>query len=307
MNIKTFISPFIFTILWSISFCVQAGCSNGSDCTNSDTPENMLGWFDKTKDLFLPQFDSKTDVDDIHSIAAVATMLTDPRFSEVNYHAVAGAYGIQSGEYVPATGLFNMAFGSKWSDAHNDHDTALKTVTNMVIDTLNRGGDIWIAEAGQSDFSADTVRRVNLRLPGINTKARIHIVQHSDWNEESASPANLDFVKGNTDYHKIADGNSIGNGTPGFRTDSSTEWPRATTLAKTGSFWIEARRIANKYNGESGRYLNADIKAGGMDFSDTAETCWIFGFKDILDTSQFFDRFSAVTNSKSVASLEKQN
>jgi hypothetical protein len=50
----------------------------------------------------------------------------------------------------------------------------------MVVDTLNTGGDIWIAEAGQSDFSADTVRQVNLKLPGINTKERIHIVQHSE-------------------------------------------------------------------------------------------------------------------------------
>lgn len=267
----------------------------------------MIGRFDKTSDLFLPQFDSKTDVDDIHSVAAVGTVLSDPRFSDVNFHAVAGAYGTQSGEYVPATGLFNMVFGNKWSDAHNDYDTALETVTNIVVDTLNSGGDIWIAEAGQSDFSADTVRQVKLKLPGINTKERIHIVQHSDWNEESASPAELDFVKRNTDYHKISDGNATGNGTPGFKTDSSFEWARATADAKTGSFWIVARDIANKYNGESGRYVNEDIKAGGMDFSDTSESCWIFGFQDIYDVSQFFDRFNTLKNSKTTPSPEEQN
>ena len=63
-----------------------------------------------------------------------------------------------------------------------------ETVINIVVDTLNRGGDIWIAEAGQSDFSADTLRQVSLKLPNINTKERIHIVQHSDWNEESTNP-----------------------------------------------------------------------------------------------------------------------
>lgn len=293
-------------MLLSPLLCAQDGCSNGSDCTNSETPENMIGRFDKTRDLFLPQFDSKTDVDDIHSVAAVGTVLSDPRFSDVNFHAVAGAYGTQSGEYVPATGLFNMVFGNKWSDAHNDYDSALETVTNIVVDTLNGGGDIWIAEAGQSDFSADTVRQVHLKLPGINTNERIHIVQHSDWNEESASPANLDFVKRNTDYHKIPDGNVIGNGTPGFKTDSSAEWTHATSLATTGTFWVEARRIANKYNGESGRYDNEDIKVGGMDFSDTAETCWIFGFQDIFDASQFFDSFSTLKNSGNTHILEEQ-
>jgi hypothetical protein len=285
------VSLVIMAIFLSASLYAQQDCGNGQDCTSTETPASMLGQFDTNGDLFLPQFDSKTDVDDIHSIAAVGTMLSDPRFSEVRFHAVAGAYGTQSGEYVPATELFNMAFGSHWSDAHNDYGTALKTVTEIVVDTLNNDGDIWIAEAGQSDFSADMVRRVKLELPGIDTRTRIHIVQHSDWNEESAAPANLAYVKTNTDYHKIADGNATGNGTPGLKTDSDTEWTRATTDATTGPYWKKARAIANKYNGEDNRYLNDAIKAGGLDFSDTSETCWIFGFSEIYDATQFFDEF----------------
>ena len=39
--------------------------------------EDTLGRFSKEQDLFLAHFDSKTDVDDIHSVAAVATMLAD--------------------------------------------------------------------------------------------------------------------------------------------------------------------------------------------------------------------------------------
>lgn len=252
-----------------------------------------MGWFDINNDLFLAQFDSKTDVDDIHSVAAVGTMLADPRFSGVNFHAVAGAYGIQEGEYVPATTLFNMVFGERWSDAHNDYETALSEVTDIALNTLSNGGDIWIAEAGQSDFSADMVRRVKVKLPDIDTKKRIHIVQHSQWNQDSTSPADLEYVKNNTDYHKIEDGNATGNGTPGFRTDSDINWPRVTAQVNTGPFWIEARRIANQYNGESGRYKNESILAGGMDFSDTSETCWIFGFADVFDASQFFDEFAA--------------
>ena len=39
-------------------------------------------------------------------------MLADPRFSNVKYHAVAGAYGIQEGLYVPPNDLFKIAFGT---------------------------------------------------------------------------------------------------------------------------------------------------------------------------------------------------
>ncbi|MDX2415960.1 MAG: hypothetical protein QNK19_00665, partial [Xanthomonadales bacterium] len=138
MKILFFFSAIVLTLLLSTSLRAYKECSNGSDCTNSTTPENMIGRFDKSRDLFLPQFDSKTDVDDIHSVAAVGTMLSDPRFSEVRFHAVAGAYGTQSGEYVPATKLFNMALGNKWSEAQNDYDTALETVSNIVVDNLNR-------------------------------------------------------------------------------------------------------------------------------------------------------------------------
>ncbi|MDX2427507.1 MAG: hypothetical protein QNK22_02350 [Xanthomonadales bacterium] len=307
MKKKLFLGPLIITMLLSTSLFAEHECSDGSNCKNSNTPTDMLGRFDKTRDLYLPQFDSKTDVDDIHSVAGVSTLLSDPRFAKVNFHAVAGAYGAQSGEYVPATDLFDMAFGSRWSDAHKDYETALKAVTEIVIDTLNNEGDVWIAEAGQSDFSADMVRQVKLELPGIDTRTRIHIVQHSDWNEESAAPANLAYVKSNTNYHKIADGNFTGNGTPGLNTDSDTEWTRVTTHTTTGSYWKKARAIANKYNGEDDRYLNDAIKAGGMDFSDTSESCWIFGFQDIYDVSEFFDRFITFKNSKPTPSQEEQN
>jgi len=53
-----------------------------------------LGQFNKGKDLYLAHFDLKTDIDDAHAAAAVATMLADKRFTGVSYHAVAGTYGM---------------------------------------------------------------------------------------------------------------------------------------------------------------------------------------------------------------------
>ena len=53
--------------------------------------------FDKTKDLLLLNFDLKTDVDDVHTIAALDLILKAEAFKNLNYFAVSGTYGVQGG------------------------------------------------------------------------------------------------------------------------------------------------------------------------------------------------------------------
>ncbi len=77
-----------------------------------------LGKFEKGKDLLLANFDGKPDVDDLHSVAALSTMLRDSRFAGLDYHATMGAIGTQGGTFIDATGLFNMAFGNQWANAN---------------------------------------------------------------------------------------------------------------------------------------------------------------------------------------------
>ncbi len=252
----------------------------------------QLGTFSKDRDLFLAHFDLKTDVDDAHSIAAVATVLADPRFSEVSFHAVAGAYGAQGGFYVPANELFKLAFGSRWSDRHADPAKAVREVSQSAIQALNSGGTLWIAEGGQSDFSAALVRSLQKQLPDIDLKNRIHIVQHSAWNEKTTTPEDLEFVKKETTYHKIPDGNVGGNGTPNFTHNTADDWRNRITDPHLISIWEMATEIANRHNGVDGRYLNKTIKNGGLDFSDAVETAWIFGFADMEGAHDFFARFS---------------
>lgn len=256
---------------------------------------DRLGRFDRDKDLYLAHFDVKTDVDDVHSVAAVATMLADPRFSEVRYHAVAGAYGTQKGLYVPAEEVFELAFGEHWSDAHADFDKALDEVTRLSVETLNDGGSIWIADGGQSDFSAALVRNIQELTRDSDTKDRIHIVQHADWNEEVTTVEDLAFVKEFTNYHKIPSGNALGNGSPGFRSEKAIDWQEHVNEAQLQEIWTTAIEIANRYNGVDGRYLNEAIRLGGLDFSDTAETTWIFGFNELADANAFFSEFSTAS------------
>jgi len=263
-----------------------------SACDNtSDAEPDLLGSFDRNRDLYLAHFDSRTDVDDIQSVAGVATMLADPRLSDVNYHAVAGAYGIQEGLYVPAEELFNLAFEEHWSDAHADRDNALDEVSGLALKTLTDGGTIWVAEAGQSDFSAALLRRIQILMPGAELKEHVHIVQHSDWNEESTTAEDLAFVKESASYHKIPDGNAVGNGSPGFRSETAINWRDQIGNSRLTEIWTTAIGIANTYNGRDGRYLNEAIEKGGLDFSDVAETAWIFGFRDLVDANDFFEEF----------------
>lgn len=276
----------IFIFIYSIFILFQFSCSPSNNSSDSG-PDR----FNLEKDLLLAQFDCKTDVDDLHSVAALATVLGSPTFKNIKYHAVAGSYGIQEGLYVPGNELFDSAFGPKWSDAHNNHDKALEEVKILVIGVIEEGGDVWIPEAGQSDFSANVVRNILSSNPQINTKERIHIVQHSDWNEEVTSIESLQFVKEYTDYNKIPDGNVVGNGTPGFRSEEVIDWQSKLEDPHLINIWNLAISLGKEYNGIDGRYNNTAVANSGLDFSDLSETCWILGMEEIVDAEEFFERF----------------
>ncbi len=258
-----------------------------SACSQRGKP----GSFDRDKDLLLVQFDCKTDVDDLQSAAALATLVHHADYSNIQFHAVAGTYGIQEGLYVPPNSLFQLAFGDNWTDAHERFDEAVTEVEVIVQNTIKKGGDIWIADAGQSDFTAMLVQRIQADLPDIDTRKRIHVVQHSDWNEEVTSPEKLQFARENADYHKIPDGNAVGNGTPGFRTPEYTELMNNLSDPELRRIWQLAIDLSNQYNGQDGRYNNEAIGAGGLDFSDLSEVCWILGLQNIKDTEEFFQQF----------------
>jgi hypothetical protein len=265
-----------------------------SACSGQEMiPQNEIASeFRHGKDLLLAQFDCKTDVDDLHTAAALATLLSSEDFQSVDYHAVAGTYGMQNGLYVPPESLFELAFPGNWSDAHGNRETALEQVGTQAEKTLQAGGDIWIAEAGQSDFSAALVASLKSLLPDVDTRRRIHIVQHSNWNEEVTTPTALRYVQEHTDYRKIPDGNAEGNGSPGFRSDQTIPWENYLSDPKLRDIWNLAIALGNQYNGAENRYLNTSIAKGGLDFSDLSETCHIMGLGDLKNGLAFFERFA---------------
>ena len=282
-----------------LTFLIFAACADDAPQNKACQTAEKIGRFDPASDLFLAQFDIKTDTDDLHSAAAVATFLASPKFKCVNYRAVSGSYGTQGGLYVDPGTLFADAFGSNWINAHADREAATQRLAKDVTKTLKVGGHVWIMEGGQSDVSAETLRNVLKDYPDAPLKTNVHLVQHSDWNERVTSGAALSFVKTYTDYVKIPDGNAPGNGSPGFRTEATTVWPALLADPNVGPIWKTAKRLALSKNGTgfddvtiaAGGYNNKAIGAGGLDFSDTSEAMWIFGYDKLVDETAFVKAF----------------
>ncbi|MGL6259416.1 hypothetical protein [Vibrio sp. WXL103] len=244
--------------------------------------------FDPKADLLLLQFDSNPDADDIMSIAAVGSMLKKLEPSNIDYLAVAGAYGRQGKLYIPSPELFNLVFSDNWVDAHENKPKAAQAIHAKAKQTISAGGNVWVMEAGQSDVSAAWVALLQEHLSPAELKAHVHIVQHSDWNEEQTTPADLAFVKQHISYHRIEDGNVRTNSTAGFYEVNAKFVEVIKSNPVHGESWKLAFDIAHEYNGLDGRYLNPMIaKENGVDFSDVAELIWILKLDQINDVDDF--------------------
>lgn len=249
--------------------------------------------FNMSKDLLLVQCDLKTDVDDVHVLAALATLVAQPEYKKLNYMPIVGTYGRQGGLYVPPEPLCKLAYGRHWLDAHNKPEKALRKALKLAYKTIKKGGDIWIAEAGQSDFSAKLVKALLEKKPELDTKARIHIYQHSKWNEKQTTPADLAYVKEYTDYHKIDDGNATNNKTPGYKIHKKIDWKAYFKDKKLIQIWELAVDIANTYNGKDKRWRNPGVADGGLDFSDMVEVTSILGINDKAhNVAEFLEAFA---------------
>jgi hypothetical protein len=257
-----------------------------------------IGLFHAPQDIFCPHFDSKPDLDDVEAQGAVGSIVAHPALAGVDVFAVLGAYGNQDGAFVDSSSVMELAFPGNWTSttgAGSSWTAAVDASAARMLAALERGGDVWIAEAGQSDFSYDAIQKVIADMPGVDV-TRFHIVQHSTFNEDVTTQTDLGWLQSNVDYIHIDDGN-FPNGTADFKTfpEDITPadlalWGQLTSHPTLGSLWTEVKTTVDYYNPLS-TYNNTAIEAGGFDFSDVVETCHIFGYGNIGDHLDFFDTF----------------
>lgn len=272
--------------------------------------------FDYSKDILIAQFDGRPDADDIHSQAALGSMLLHPDFNNLDFFVVMGAYGKQTQTEIwdsrlMLTRIFGLEGGGLWTDAIRQgglerYNISLDRVISKVTTILQNGGHVWVPEAGQSDFTADWVRKLISQNNGINEsiiKNQVHVVQHSTWNEDNTTGADLTYVKAKTDYIKISDGNGSGNGTPGYKDTNQTFLSDAVSSGNPNLGSSEIWKMADALIGTWTSSYSV-ISNGGVDFSDVSETWWILDLGSQAGTvASFWSRY--VTNGNS-SNLEQE-
>ncbi len=238
--------------------------------------------FDTQKDLLSLHYDHAPDKDDGHSAAADRTLL-ESLFGKdwLSKHAlpVSGAYGTNKETFNEKSDAVMDAVWNErggWIAAHRDWDDAVKAIYARWYATLEAGGDVYVKEGGQSDITVEVVKRLRQEHPDIDTRQRIHVIQHGKWNEDHTTPEALEYVKANTDYVKIPDANRYLNVRGG---DAAFE-KSATSHPVFGPGW----QAAFEYYPPSQR----------LDFSDTGELMYILGLGEI-GIEEFRTRFLDTT------------
>lgn len=254
-----------FVLILSVSGGIQAQSATGTRTFNPGA------------DLISLHYDHAPDLDDGQSAAADRTMLESlfgRAWLAAHVVAVSGAYGKNGPQFVPASDrVMDAAWGDAggWLAAHRDREGAIDALTTRWIRALKAGGDIWVKEGGQSDITAAAVKR--LPAPFQNeARTRIHVIQHSTWNEDQTTPDALEYSREHTDYVKIRDANTYLNVLGGDRTFVAA----ATSHPSFGRIWRSAFA-----------YYDPAVR---LDFSDTGELMHILGLGE-LGVSEFRQRY----------------
>jgi hypothetical protein len=242
--------------------------------------------FDPSKDLISLHYDNAPDRDDGHSTVAAKTIVDT---YDLNVVVVSGTYGTNGSDYDPSSeAVMDATWGEDgWINAHSDTEEAVNEVGQLWLQTIENGGNVYVAEGGQSDFTFAAATYVQEH--GGDT-SKIHIVQHSNWNENNTSDGVLDQLECmGVKYTKIDDGNSA-NSTADLNVTGSSSSADYFEEAALNSQWADAWQSAFNYldpNTDTGNYNTG----GRIDFSDTVELLYILGLNEIETVEDFADTF----------------
>jgi len=258
-----------------LGFCICMSMS----CATVQESSNSKQWsFNPAKDILSLHYDHAPDRDDGHSAAADRTILQSiygKKWIAEHVIAVSGAYGKNGKDFNKnSDAVMDAAWNDcgGWLAAHSGREAVVAELTSRWGRTLEAGGDVWIKEGGQSDLTAAVVARIIKQMPNVDTTARIHTVQHSDWNENQTAASALRYTRRNTHYVLIKDANAYLN----VRGGNDAFIAAATEHPEFGAAWKAAFA-----------YYNPKDR---LDFSDTGELMYILELGE-MGFDEFRERY----------------
>ena len=279
--------------------------------------------FDPQRDLLALHYDCSPDPDDLQSLAADRTLLEalygttwlashvlpvigtfgrNTAYKSSSCERVARAvWGSASGflrAHVPSRPL--PPDGSPWpfawvgstpvsSGAWRRAPQAIELAVARWSATLLAGGQIYVKEGGQSDFSHDVLTRLEARWAGVG--ACVHVVQHARWNEEQNGENVTAYMEQTVDYlwptsgcDQMARGCARGVVTSGNGPLAAHRGPwNAAFVAAANASWMGCGwRLAfdeyakHEHYGSCwhGAHATGRPAAECIDFSDVRHTSW---------------------------------
>lgn len=239
-----------------------------------------------SNDLLVLHYDNCPDPDDAHAIASAKAMV---EYYGINNVMVAnGTCGasIRDRFNPKSFTVIEAAWGKDYIDAYNPYSRSVRESAARWATTLVNGDEVWVAEAGQSDFTADIVRTIESQYPDAALE-KIHIVQHSTgpmgFNERYTKASNLRYLKETTHYVSLADGNHADNGSADLNTQSSY----FVKIARSSRFSTEWNAAFDFLPPDCARRT----PTCKLDFSDTVELLYIVDDNTTLTVSDFANKY----------------
>ncbi len=261
----------------STTMTTSSGVSTSTDPTTTvRQPRPTNGRFDRGRDLLALHYDHVIHRDGGHATVAAREIVNDLGIAPI---VVGGAYSASNTRYnAESEVVMDTTWGPNgWLNAHADRAGAVSAAAQRWTEAIADGDEVWVAEGGQSDYTADVVREVAEALPSVDLGNRIHVVQHSLANERKTSWNDLSYLLTTIDYIKIDDGNDD-NATADLNRfdehfiDAALDGPFAPA-------WSAAFDYLDPYH--------------DLDFSDTVEVLHIIGVgrNIVADPEDFADSF----------------
>ena len=253
--------------------------------------------FDKAKDLLLAQYDLANDEDDIHALAALGCVLTRSEWSNVKAYGVLGSDSpnqAKAKRHLNPTDLFDAIFGdgpadNSWTHRRWDNDASVLRVANLVQETIQNGGRVFVAEGGHYPFTQSWTNYLinQSMLTATQVKQKVFVVQHSQGNIDRSDGNSYQNVVNLTTHIKIGDGNRA------YRSSDYSLLPKAISNSNPNAvarnLWFSADTYIN--NGQHDGISNDLMEDGGLDFSDFTEVRWILDIQQISTAKAFWDAY----------------